>query len=79
MSEPRRYTPPSGGVRIRPTWHKVVGAVFVFLGIVLIALNYGEDENIGVLPGGHSPLYMMAGLIIAASSLWWFGAFDRPS
>ena len=43
----------------------------------MIAINYAEDEKIGILPGGHSPLYFMAGVVIAASSLWWFGAFDR--
>ena len=76
--EPRRFTPPAAGPRVRPVGHKVVGSVFVLLGVVLIALNFAEDENVGILPGGHSPLYMLVGLMIASSSLWWFGAFDRP-
>ena len=59
-------------------WHKIGGGVLVIFGVVLIFVNFAEDENLGVLPGGHSPLYMVAGLIIAASSLWWFGAFDPP-
>ena len=77
--EPRRYTPPDAGPRFRPTWHKVVGSVSVVFGVALIALNFAEDEDVGILPGGHSPLYMLAGLIIGSSALWWFGAFDRPT
>ena len=72
-----RYTPPSKHVRIRPTWHRVVGAVEAFLGLALIAVNYIQYET-AILPGGHSELYFVAGLGIAGGSLWWFGAFDRP-
>jgi hypothetical protein len=59
-------------------WHRVAGIVLIVVGVAMIALNFAEDENIGILPGGHSPLYLLGGLLIAGSSLWWFGAFDRP-
>lgn len=71
-----RYTPPAKYLRIRPTWHRVVGAIEAVLGALLIMVNYVQDEQ-PILPGGHSELYFIAGLAIAAGSLWWFGAFDR--
>ena len=51
----------------------------IVLGAALVLVNFAEYEEIGVLPGGHSELYFLAGLAIAASSVWWFGAFDRPT
>ena len=45
------------------------------MGVGLIALNFA-DEDIGVLPGGHSIWYFLLGLLIAISAFWWFSAFD---
>lgn len=71
-----RYTPPAKRVRARPTWHRVAGTVEVVLGVALIVVNYIQYE-VPILPGGHSELYFVAGLLIVGGSLWWFGAFDR--
>lgn len=31
------------------------------------------------LPGGHSELYLVLGVAIAAYGTWWLGLFDRPA
>lgn len=70
-----RYTPKvKNRGPFRPTWHKVVGALMIVLGLAVLVLN----DLDGKLPGGHSELYALLAIGIAASSLWWFGAFDRP-
>jgi hypothetical protein len=30
-----------------------------------------------LLPGGHNELYLVLGITVAGSSLWWFGWMDR--
>ena len=38
------------------------------------------DYSAHVLPRGHLEVYFVVGLVLAACSLWWFGAFDaEPS
>jgi DsbE subfamily thiol:disulfide oxidoreductase len=32
-----------------------------------------------VMPGGHSELYLLLGLLVAGFGSWWTGRFDRPS
>lgn len=76
-----RYTPPSRHVRVRPSWHKVVGFALLVLGLLIVLVNYAI--NLGgvppwVLPGGHNEGYLVLGLVIAGASMWWFGWFDRP-
>lgn len=63
---------------IRPTWHKVAGGGALVLGIGIIVVNYWEEFGAQVLPGGHSIAYFMLGLLVMASSAWWFGVFDKP-
>ena len=74
-----RYTPPLKSVRFRPDWHKVVGFVFLVIGIAIAILNdivlLGASATL--LPGGHSELYLMLGVVIGGYSTWWFGWFDR--
>jgi len=69
-----RYTPPTQTrYRIRPDWHKGVGVASIVFGIglfIVCQLNIGGIHNYG----GH--IWYVPGLGIAASSLWWFGAFD---
>ena len=73
-----RYTPPrkNRGV-FRPVWHKVVGALLIVLGIAIFAANDLEWFDIHIMPGGHNELYAVAGIAVVASSMWWFGWFDR--
>ena len=61
----------------RPTWHKVVGALLIVLGLGLFVLNDLAWFDINLSPGGHNELWAMAGIATAASSTWWFGWFDR--
>jgi hypothetical protein len=37
-----------------------------------------EFSDLELLPLGHSPLYRMLGIVVAISSTWFFGWFDRP-
>lgn len=75
-----RYTPPGRrSVRIRPTWHRVVGAAILVLGVTIAVLNdlifVGAARS--PLPGGHSELYLMLAFAVAGYATWWFGWFDR--
>ncbi len=74
-----RYTPPLKSVRFRPEWHKLIGAVILVIGIAIVILNdivlLGASATL--LPGGHTELYLVLGVVIAGYSTWWFGWFDR--
>ena len=73
-----RYTPPIKSTRLRPGWHKTVGVLILIAGITVVVLNDAMLGNsITLLPGGHSELYLMLGVLIAGYSTWWFGWFDR--
>lgn len=47
-----RYTPPVKAVRLRPGWHKTIGALIVALGLAVVIMN---DAMLGIsitlLPG----------------------------
>ena len=74
-----RYTPPLKSVRFRPELHKLIGAVILVIGIAIVIVNdivlLGASATL--LPGGHTELYLMLGVVIAGYSTWWFGWFDR--
>ena len=73
-----RYTPPKANYRLRPGWHRIVGWLGVALGIVIAALNDGMFfTEAHLLPFGHSELYLMLALLVAGSSTWFLGLFDR--
>lgn len=61
----------------RPTWHKVVGALLIVLGLGLFVINDLALFDINLIPGGHNELWAMVAIITAATSTWWFGWFDR--
>ena len=46
---PTRATPPGPRLRVRPTWHTVVGALVLAVGLGLVALNFAEYA------GGRDP------------------------
>jgi hypothetical protein len=69
-----RYTPPLRS-RFRPAWHKAVAVDVIVIGAALFVIcefNWWRIHDYG----GH--IWYLVGILIAASSLWWFGAFDRP-
>lgn len=74
-----RYTPRVPVIRFRPTSHKVTGWVLVGLGILIAVLNDVARIGPRVVPGGHSELYLLLAVAVAASGGWWLGIFDRPS
>lgn len=74
-----RYTPHRPSVRQRPDWHKGVGLALLIAGVAIAVLNDVMRLQPGttLLPGGHTELYLLLGLAIGGSSMWWFGWFDR--
>lgn len=69
VSTTSRPTPP----RFRPRWHKAVGVSVVLLGASLFFAC--ELSLFGIHRyGGH--IWYLVGIALAASALWWFGAFD---
>lgn len=73
-----RYTPPAEHfVTVRPAFHKVIGALQILLGLAIVLVNYVDFEDVRLLPGGHQEAYFLLGIVVAAGSLWWFGALDR--
>ena len=73
-----RYTPPKPNYRLRPGWHRIVGWLGVALGVLIAALNDGMFfTEAHLLPFGHSELYLMLAFLVAGSSTWFLGLFDR--
>lgn len=74
-----RYTAPAQArIRRRPGWHRWSGWLLVLVGLVLAALNglmYMADD-LTLLPGGFSLLYVPFGLPLAAGGAWLLGLFD---
>ena len=56
-------------------WHRVVGALLITLGAAIFVVN----DFTRALPGGHSEGYAALALLVAGSSAWFFGLFDRVS
>lgn len=53
--------------------------MLVVLGIALFVVNDLALVDIEVMPGGHNELWALVAAAVAASSMWWFGWFDRPA
>ena len=60
-------------LRHRPRWHKLAGVASLFLGAALFIVCESSLWGIHNF-GGH--IWYMVGLVLAGSSIWWFGAFD---
>ncbi|HEY9558419.1 MAG TPA: hypothetical protein VIR58_16900 [Acidimicrobiales bacterium] len=74
-----RYTPKfKARGPFRPTWHKVVGALLVVLGLSIFVINDLAWFDINIIPGGHNELWALLAFAVAGTSTWWFGWFDRP-
>lgn len=56
-----------------------MGWLLVVVGLVAAALNglMYMDDNLVLLPGGFSLLYVPAGLPLAAGGAWLLGLFDE--
>lgn len=73
-----RYTPPKADYRLRPGWHRIVGWLGVAVGVLIAVLNDGMFfTETHLLPFGHSEFYLMLALLVAGSSSWFLGLFDR--
>jgi hypothetical protein len=64
--------------KTRPEWQRPVGIVAVSVGIGVMAVNLLDRVGVdfAVLPGGHSPLYLLGGLILSGVGVWWLGLLD---
>ncbi len=82
MDPPARAMHRRTVARLRPHWHKVMGLVLLVVGILVIAVNDAPPLGgvpTSLLPGGHNEGYLFLGVALAATSLWWFGWFDRTT
>ena len=70
-----RYTRPTRKVQFRPRWHKMVGAASIVVGASLFVVCEFNGFHLHDF-GGH--IWYVVGVVLAASSIWWFGGFDRP-
>lgn len=65
------------GRRRRPSWHKPLGLAIVGVAMLLVVVNDLVLAGLSTpLPGGHSELYFMSGLAVAAFGAWLTGLFD---
>lgn len=74
-----RYTAPAPKFRIRPRWHRLAGWLGVLAGVAIAVANDAMlmSVNWKLLPGGHREFYLVLAVIVAGSSTWFLGAFDR--
>lgn len=74
-----RYTPRAELLRLRPRWHRFAGWAGILLGLLIAIANDAMliGEDLTLLPGGHSELYLMMGIGVAGASTWFLGIFDR--
>ena len=79
MAASDRYTPKAPVYRLRPSWHRVAGWLGILLGVGIAGSNdlMVLLEDVTLLPGGHSELYLFLGILVAAASTWFLGVFDR--
>ena len=54
-----------------------LAALIFCLLIAIFVINDLEWVGIHVMPGGHNEIYAVTGVMVAASSMWWFGWLDR--
>ena len=79
---PQVQRPPRSGLSfragMRPPWHRAVGWSLIGIGVVIIVVNDLAFADIELMPGGHSELYLLLGLLVAGVGSWWTGLFDSP-
>jgi len=46
--------------------------------VVIVVVNDLAYADIELMPGGHSELYLLLGLLVVGVGSWWTGLFDRP-
>ena len=79
---PQVQRPPRSGLSYRagwrPPWHRAVGWTLIAIGVAIAVLNDLAWVDVELLPGGHTELYLLLGLLVAGFGSWWTGLFDRP-
>ena len=70
---------PTRRVRLRPRWHRALGGPGLAAGMVVIVLDVAMlfDPSVPLLPFGPSALYLLSAVVVAGSSSWLLGLFDR--
>lgn len=57
---------------------RIVGWSLLVLCLITLVVNWIEEfsEALTVLPGGHSPFYLVGGVVAMAVGAWRAGVFD---
>lgn len=57
---------------------RIVGWSLFVLGLITLVVNWSEEfsEALTVLPGGHSPFYLVGGVVAMTVGAWRAGVFD---
>lgn len=76
---PSRYTSPKVDVTVRPRRHRWLGWAVLAAGVAVGALNDAMliGEDLMLLPGGHSELYLLLAIAVAVYGTRFLGLFDR--
>ncbi|MFH9818574.1 hypothetical protein [Streptomyces sp. NPDC017230] len=69
-----------GRLHTRSVPSRIFGWALLWLSLVVIALNWIEEfSDLNALPGGHSVLYLVGGIVGAAVGAWRAGIFDAKA
>lgn len=69
-----------GRLHTRSAPSRIFGWSLLWLSLLVIVLNWIEEfSDLNALPGGHSVLYLVGGIVGAALGAWRAGIFDARS
>lgn len=60
-------------------WHRPVGLGMLVTGILIAVVNDLAFFDIEVMPGGHSELYLILGVLVAGTGAYFAGFFSPDS
>lgn len=75
--QPRTNKLKLGKVHTRSVPNRITGWTVFWLAVVTLVLNWIEEfSKLTALPGGHSPFYLVGGIVAIAIGLWRAGVMD---
>ncbi|MEU5645270.1 hypothetical protein [Streptomyces milbemycinicus] len=67
-----------GRLHTRSRTSRMVGWSLLVLGLLTLVVNWIEEfsDAVTLLPGGHSPFYLVGSILVVAIGAWRAGIFD---